>query len=593
MARFRCTVCGFVYDEEQEETPFGELPDDWTCPVCGAPKSAFVPEGAAPADDSVTTTVADRIVDELAALGVTVISGIPGDSNLPLADAVRRDGRIRFVLTRHEETAAFMASAHGKMTGEIGVCMSIAGPGATNLVTGLMDASADRSPVVALVGQVPEVHLGSEAFQEIDQLELFHPFTAFAETVARPDQAVSLTMAAAKHAYGKPGVSVLSMPTDVLSERSSAPFLAPAARLHCGEPRPPDGELSRAAGLIDGAGRVAVLAGWGARHNGELLSELSEKLKSPIATTSRAKGIVHETSRRSVGVLGSIGGRRAGLAFRGAELVLVVGTGFRHAGLIPAGTTVVQIDRDATRIGRTFDVAAGIHGDAGAALAGLLERVSARSREDEDWWREIDAGRESFLAALDASAKDKSVPLNPGSVIQALQRNVARDAVITVDVGDHTYWFYRDFLCEGHRTFLSANIASMGFALPAALSAQLDRPDGQVVCLTGDGGFGMLMADFTTAVREKLPVNVIVMNDGRLKNIKKEQVRDGLPEFGISFPNPDFAGFAASCGGLGLRVELPGELDRAMSEAFRSDRPAVIDVVVDPDLMAVSASTVS
>ncbi len=592
MARFRCTVCNWVYDEESEGVPFTDLPDDWSCPVCGAPKSAFVPEGLAKTDDSVETTVADAIVEQLVSLGVPVICGIPGDSNLPLVDAIRRDGRIRFVLTRHEETAAFMASAHGKMTDEMGVCMSIAGPGATNLVTGLMDASADRSPVLALVGQVPEVYLGSEAFQEIDQLELFHPFTAFAETIARTDQAVPLTMSAAKHAYRTPGVSVLSTPTDVLVEKAATAVLDPGRRLHRGAPQPPGDEIARAVELIDSCDRIAILAGWGARHHGALLTELSEKLKAPIATTSRAKGAVRETERRSVGVLGSIGGKRGGRAFQGAELVLVIGTGFRHASLIPAGTKIVQVDRDSTRIGRTFDVDAGILGDAGAALSGLAAGVSPRSTEDTEWWGKIDADRVAFLDELTAAGEDRSAPINPGFVIQALQRNVASDAVITVDVGDHTYWFYRDFICEGQRPFLSANIASMGFGLPAALSAQLDYPDRQVVCLTGDGGFGMLMADFTTAVREELPINVIVMNDGRLKNIKKEQARDGFPEFGISFPNPDFASFAETCGGLGYRVESPGDLDVAMSEAFASGRPAIIDVVVDPELMAASAKTV-
>jgi pyruvate oxidase len=592
MARYRCTVCNWVYDEASEGVPFAELPDDWSCPVCGAPKSAFVPEGPAKQDESVETTAADAIVEQLVSLGVTVISGIPGDSNLPLVDAIRRDGRIRFVLTRHEETAAFMACAHGKMTDEMGVCMSIAGPGATNLVTGLMDASADRSPVLALVGQVPEVYLGSEAFQEIDQLELFHPFTAFAETVARTAQAVPLTMSAAKHAYQTPGVSVLSTPTDVLMERSGVDTLDPGRRLHRGAPQPPDDEIARAVELVNASDRVAILAGWGTRHHGALLTELSEKLKAPIATTSRAKGVVRETERRSVGVLGSIGGKRAGRAFQGADLVLVIGTGFRHARLIAPGTKIVQVDRDATRIGRTFDVDAGIHGDAGAALSGLVAGVAPRSTEDAEWWGKIEADRSAFIEGIAAAGKDRSTPINPGFVIQALQRNVASDAVVTVDVGDHSYWFYRDFICDGQRTYLSANIASMGFGLPAALSAQLDFPDRQVVCLTGDGGFGMLMADFTTAVREELPINVVVMNDGKLKNIKKEQAGEGYPEFGISFPNPDFAGFAESCGGLGFRVESPGELDTAMSGAFGSDRPAIIDVVVDPELMAASARTV-
>ena len=590
MARFRCSVCNWVYDEEAEGVPFSDLPDDWSCPVCGAPKSAFVLEGHAVAAEGVETTVADRIVDQLAALGVSVIYGIPGDSNLPLVDSIRSDGRIRFVLTRHEETAAFMASAHGKMTDTLGVCMSIAGPGATNLVTGLMDASADRSPVLALVGQVPEVYLGSEAFQEIDQLELFHPFTAFSETIARSDQAVGLTMSAAKHAYRRPGVSALSTPTDVLTEKSDAQTLDPSKRLHAGEPWPSDDEVAAAAKLIDSCGRVAILAGWGARHHGDLIAELSEKLKAPVGTTSRGKGLIHETARRSVGVLGSIGGKRGGQAFRSAELVLVVGTGFRHASLIPPNVKIVQVDRDSTRIGRTFDVDAGILGDAGCALE-KLARTVATKEEDASWWESIDSGRSEFITGLAAHAADDSAPVNPGRVIQTIQRHVAADAIITVDVGDHTYWFYRDFLCAGQRTYLSANIASMGFGLPAALAAQLAYPGRQVVCLTGDGGFGMLMADFTTAVREKLPITVVVMNDGKLKNIKKEQARDGYPEFGIDFPNPDFASFAETCGGAGFRVEEPGALDDAIASAFASDRPAIVDVLVDPERMAASAKT--
>lgn len=171
-------------------------------------------------------------------------------------------------------------------------------------------------------------------------------------------------------------------------------------------------------------------------------------------------------------------------------------------------------------------------------------------------------------------------------MIQSLKKAAAKDAIICVDVGDHTYWFYKKFLCEGQRTYLCANMASMGFAFPAALSAKLDFPERQVICISGDGGFGMMMADFTTAVREGLAVKVIVFNDGKLKNIKKEQARDGYPEFGVSFPNPNFAEFAKSCGGEGYRVERPNELDGALKAAFKSDRLCIIDVVVDPQKTA-------
>jgi pyruvate oxidase len=184
------------------------------------------------------------------------------------------------------------------------------------------------------------------------------------------------------------------------------------------------------------------------------------------------------------------------------------------------------------------------------------------------------------------------VPISPGFIIQSLKRNVHNDAIICVDVGDHTYWFYKKFICDGQKTFMSANIASMGFGLPASLSAKLDYPDKQVICITGDGGFGMVMADFTTAVRENLAIKVIVFNDGKLKNIKKEQESEHFPEFGVNFPNPDFARFATSCGGEGYTVEDPHKLDEVLNKAFRSDKPSLIDIIVDPSKMAPSTKQV-
>jgi thiamine pyrophosphate-dependent acetolactate synthase large subunit-like protein/rubredoxin len=587
MGRYRCSVCNWVYDPEKEGKDFEDLPDDFTCPICGAPKSAFVAERLVRDEGEAADTVADKIVDQLVALGVDCIYGIPGDSNLPLIDAIRRDARIRFVLTRHEETAAFMASAHGKMTDRLGVCVSIAGPGCTNLITGLMDASADRSPVLALLGQIPEVFLGSEAFQEIDELELFHPFTQFAETVARPSQALKLTLVAAKYAQKTPGVAALSLPTDVLTEKLGDHVFAPDKRLFRLSVHPRHEEVRRAVRLLNQNKRVVILAGWGARHAGGLLIQLAEKLNAAIATTSRAKGIINETSERSLGVLGSIGSKHAALAAQAADLVLVVGTGFRHANLIPSAVKLIQVDTDPTRIGRTFDVDVGILGDASAVLARLIEKVEGKDA-DAEFWSSIARLKAAHLQEVEADVSDLSRPVNPGYVIQCLRRQIARDAIICVDVGDHTYWFYKKFLCEGQRTYLSANIASMGFGLPAALSAKLDYPDRQVVCLTGDGGFGMLAADFTTAVRENLGITVIVFNDGKLKNIKKEQERDGYPEFGVDFPNPDFAQFAASCGGEGYRVENPSELDGVLRKALTSGRPTIVDVLVDPRRMAVS-----
>ena len=548
MGKFRCTVCNWVYDEEAQNKKFSEEPETFNCPVCGAPKSAFVPQSAAKADETIQSNVAEKIIEQLVSLGVEYIYGIPGSSNLPIIEAIRKSNKIKFILTRHEETAAFMACAHGKMTDKLGVCISIAGPGCTNLMTGLVDAAFDKSPVLVLAGQVPEVYLGSEAFQEIEQLELFSSFASYTETIARSNQALKLVLMAAKYAYKNPGVSVLSTPTD-------------------------------------------ILAGWGSRHAGKLLVELAGKMNSPIATTSRSKGVIDETHKYSLGVLGSIGSKHAAYAIQQCELLILIGTGFRQANLLPPGIKIIQIDMNSTRVGKTANVEVGLVGDATLTLKKLVPLI--QEKEDDAEFEEYLARiKQEHLEELEIDANDLSIPINPGFVIQALKRNISNDAIICVDVGDHTYWFFKKFLCQGQRTFMSANIASMGFGLPAALSAKLDFPDKQVVCVTGDGGFGMLMADFTTAVREDLAITVIVFNDGKLKNIKKEPNMEHYPEFGVSFPNPDFAGFATSCGGEGYTVEDPGELDNVLKKALISDKPTLIEIMVDPEKIAPSTKRV-
>jgi len=342
--------------------------------------------------------------------------------------------------------------------------------------------------------------------------------------------------------------------------------------------------VKKVAKIIDKSRRPLVFGGWGIRNCGEDVVKLAEKLYAPIATTSRAKGVIPETRDLTVGVLGSIGSRFAAKAVTKADLVIVIGSGFRQRNLLP-NIPIVQIDIDGTRIGRSFPVEAGLIGDAGAAVRMLLEQVKEK-KPDEEYLNEIMDLKKAYLKELAEDAEDMSVPINPGYVIQAIKRHANKDALITVDSGDHTYWFYKKYVCDGEGTLMSANMASIGFAFPASLAAQLACPGRQVICVNGDGGFGQLMADFTTAVREELPVKVVLFNDNKIKNIAKEQAAYGYTVFGISFPNPDFAEFARTCGGEGYRCETPEQLDEALEKAFASDRPALIDVLVDPEKMA-------
>lgn len=585
MAKWKCSVCNYIYNEEKEGKSFKELSSAWICPVCGAPKSAFIRVGKeiTVEKSGKITTVSDKIIEQLSAMGVTHIYGIPGDSNLPLVEALRSQNKINFILTRHESSAAFMATAHSKLTDKIGVCLSIAGPGATNLITGLMDAATDGAPVLALTGQVPQVFLGSESLQEIDQIELFKPFTVFNETISNPSQAIRLTVLAVKHAYVKRGVALLSLPADVLAEELSDEIWKPEEHLFNTLVVPTIEDIEKAVRLINQSIRPIILGGWGIRNCGKEVIELAEKISAPITTTSRAKGVVPETHDLAVGVLGSIGTIYSARAITKADLIIVIGSGFRQRNLVP-NLPIIQVDIDGVKLGKSFPIKVGLIGDAKSVIKQLIDNVSAKN-PDSSYFVEIKRIRDEYLREI-KEASEMSIPINPRSVIQSIKQHAENDSIICVDVGDHTYWFYKEYLCDGEKTLMSANLASMAFALPASIAAKIDFPQRQVICVSSDGGFGMLMADFTTAVYNELPIKVVLFNDGKLKNIKKEQIMYGYKEFGTSFVNPNYADFATSCGGKGYRVEKLEELDQSIEQAFKSEKPAIVDVVVDSEEMA-------
>ncbi len=581
MRKWKCSVCGYIYDESKEGVRFEDLPKDWTCPQCGAPKSVFsVIEGKETVSKA-KTSVADKIVEQLVAYGVKRIFGIPGHSNLPLTDAIRRHPEIELILTRHEQAAAFMASAHAKFTGELGVCMSIAGPGATNLITGVIDASTDRAPVLALLGQIPEVFLGSESLQEIAEVDIFKTFCVYAELIGNPGQTLKVINLAVKKAYAAQGPAALSLPTDILAEPLDEDIWPPEKHLFQPDIYPGE-SIKKAAEAISRSKRPLLFAGWGARHCRAALLDLASHIGAPIATTSRAKGVVPESDELVLGVLGSIGNRFAPKIVAKSDLIIILGSGFRQRNLVP-DIDIIQVDIDAARVGKTFPVKVGIVGDALHVVQMLREATSAKEIEPE-YLKEIQAANKQYLSLIEEDAHNTEKPIHPGAVIQALKRQLEKDALICSDVGDHTYWFYKRFVCDGHQTLLCANMAGMGFGVPAAIACQLAQPKRQVVAFSGDGGFGMAGMEFTTAVHNKLPITVIVFNDGKLKNIKKEQEEYGYPEYRVVFPNPDFSQLATSAGGLGIRVSEPEKLDDALHQALDSPLPALVEVMVDPNI---------
>ena len=584
MKKWKCSVCGYIYDESQEGIPFTDLPEDWTCPQCGAPKSAFkVIAGEAttsPAKTTASANVAEKIVEQLVAYRVKRVYGIPGHSNLPLTDAIRQNPKIELILTRHEQAAAYMASAHAKLTGHIGVCMSIAGPGATNLITGIVDAATDRAPVLALLGQVPEVFLGSESLQEIAEVDIFRSFCVYSELIANPAQTLQVVNLAVKKAYSVPGPAALSLPTDILTEPLEESIWLP--KEHLFEPDLFPGEsVNAAAELIKKATRPLLFAGWGARKCGPELLDLAQHIGAPIATTSRAKGIVPESHELVLGVLGSIGNKFAPKIVAQSDLIIILGSGFRQRNLVP-DIDVVQIDIDPTRVGKTFSVKAGIVGDSHRVIQMFREALPVR-KIDPEFLSAIQETHANYNLLLEEDSRNHQKPVHPGRVIQTLKKYAPKNAIICSDVGDHIYWFYKRFVCEGQTTLLCANMAGMGFGVPAAIACQFEHPQVPVIAITGDGGFGMAGMDFSTAVHNHLPITVIVFNDGKLKNIKKEQEEYGYPEYHVDFPNPNFADMASSAGGLGIRVSEPDQLDEAFQQALNSPLSSLIEILVDPD----------
>ena len=536
-----------------------------------------------PAQSRSERLVADAIVEQLVEWGVSQVYGIPGETSLAIVDAIRRRGdRIRFVLVRHEEVAAFMASAYAKLTGELGVCLTIAGPGATNLITGLYDAKMDRAPVLALTGQVALQFLGLGSFQEIDQHALFEAVAAFNEVIDSPDQVTELLALAMKGAIVGRGVSHLGIPTNV----QSLPVL-PNMKVKPREGRLPDlrlmphPELIQAAtDAIDSVERPVLVVGYGARRQRGAVLSLAEKINAPIATTYKAKGVVPEDHPLALGVMGDIGTDPAKRMVFGADLLIAVGCSYSDKTAVPSYVPQVQIDLDPMTIGKKFPVRVGIVGDAAMVLPALHDKVA--DKRNDAYLDQLGQIKKRWEQKKQREITSDVPPVRGPQIMHALQEVVDRDAIIANDVGDNTLWFARNFVASDQDILISGYVASMGFGLPAALAAQLTYTTRQVVRTTGDGGFTMVMGDFVTAVANELPITVVLLDNAKLAMIEHEQDEAGVPHFATDLHRIDFARYADDCGGEGFRVEGPHDLKDALKSALSAKKPTLVDIVTDP-----------
>ncbi len=584
----RCPWHGYDFDPLTGRSPEGLDDAVATFPVDVRDDGVYV---KLPRRRDDVRTVSDSIVETLVAWGITHVFGMVGHSNLGLADALRRAeerGDIAYIGIRHEGAASFAASAFAKLSGRPAVCIAIAGPGSTNMLTGLYDAKVDRAPVVSVSGQVPSKVLGRGAFQDLDLGAAFADVAGFNRTIQAGSDHSELTALAVKHALDDRTVTHLIVPDEVqVLPAPSATVNGPAGRLADRRVSPSAAALDAARRAIDEARRPVVIVGHGARGARNEVVDLAVHLCAAVMTTFKAKGLVPDTHPHGAGVLGRSGTPVASWLMNEADLLIVVGASFsNHTGIAPY-KRIVQIDDDHAAIGRFHGVDVGVLGDARVTLKALLDHLeSNRSSQRVDQRTDIGDRWALWHAEKQRRATDSS-PVGVGSaaIFAALGEHCPSDAVICVDVGNNTYSFGRYFETSGQEVLMSGYLGSIGFGYPAALGAWAAAPSRPIVAVTGDGGFGQYMAEVSTAVKYKIPIKHVLLDNAMLGKISKEQRAAEYDVWQTSLHNPDFAAYARLCGATGITVDATAQLDSAFGELFAADGPATVAIHCDPELI--------
>lgn len=540
---------------------------------------------AVPPEPPHERTVSDVMVETMVNWGVTHVFGMVGHSNLGFADAMRRAeqrGELTFIGIRHEGAAAFAAGAYGKLTGRLAACFAIAGPGSTNLLTGLYDAKVDRAPVLAISGQVPSKVIGRGAFQDLDLQAAFADVARYSETVLSGSNHAEIMTLACKTAIIERDVAHIVLPDEVQVEPAGdAAAGGPDGRTGSREILPPAQALEAAMELLSGSSRPVIVVGNGSRHEMESITELAQRLNAPILTTFKAKGLISDHHPLGAGVLGRSGTPVASWFMNESDLMLVFGASFSNHTGIADYKPLIQVDYEATALGRFHPVTVAVQGHVGATARLMLEQcpenpqtVDQRPEVAARWqiWREEKARR-----ALDTSEEG----ISAAAVFAAMNRQIDPDAIICVDVGNNTYSFGRYFEATNQDVLMSGYLGSIGFGFPAAMGAWAAAPDRQIVAVTGDGGFGQYLGEITTAVKYDMNITHVLLNNSSLGKISKEQRDAHFDVWQTSLHNPNFADYAELCGAKGIRVTSVADLDSALADALSHQGPALVEIVQD------------
>jgi len=541
---------------------------------------------------------ADFFVERLKAWGVERIYGYSGDGINGVIGAIQRDGAIDFIQPRHEEMAAFMAVAHAKFTGELGVCLATGGPGATHLITGLYDAKLDHMPVLAICGQAETTVRGGSYQQELNLDRMFADVAEFVQEVSHPAQLPHVVDRAIRLAIARRGPAVIILPKDVQEQVFEAPKRAHGfTRSGPGYSRPivvPDErDLKRAADVLNAGEKVAILIGAGAAGAADEVIAVAEKLGAGIAKALLGKAVLPDDLPFVTGCIGLLGTRPSSDLMTGCDTLLMIGTGFPWSEFLPkdGAARAVQIDLDPAMLSLRYPCEVNLHGDAAETLRALLPILKEKPRE---WRREIEQSLKAWWETLEARAKTKAHPVNPQRVVWEMSPRLPHNAIVTSDSGSCANWYARDYRVKrGQLASLSGGLASMGAAVPYAIGAKFAHPDRPVVALVGDGAMQMNnMAELITIAKymnrwsDKRLV-VCVFNNEDLNEVTWEQrVMNGNPRFDASQDIPDvrYSRFAELIGLKGIYVDDPDDLAAAWDEALSADRPVVLEVKTDPEI---------
>lgn len=537
-------------------------------------------------------TAADVLVEGILDWGVDTVFGLPGDGINGIMEALRtRQERVRFVQVRHEEAAAFMACAYAKYTGRLGCCLATSGPGGIHLLNGLYDAKLDQAPVLAITGQTYSDLKGSNFQQEVNMTRLFDDVAIYNQEVINPNQVEMLTDQACRHALNHRGVAHITFPVDYQevapSGKTSMHKRVGSTSSSWSKPIavPPEDELRIAAQILNESKKPVILIGQGARGAGSEVIEIADKLGAPVVKALLGKEVVPDDHPLTTGGLGLLGTTPSQDAMENCDALLIIGSSFPYMEFLPKPGQAkgVQIDDKADRIGLRFPVEVGLVGDAKPTVAALSRFINRK--EERSFLEEAQKGMQEWQETLRARALRDDVPIKPQRVAWELSELASDDAIISTDSGTITSWIAQYFKIRGTQKFsCSGTLATMAPALPYSIAAKIAYPERQSIAFVGDGGFTMLMGEFLTACKYNLPIVCVIIKNNSLGQIKWEQIVFlGNPEYGCELYNPDFAKYAEACGGVGFAVKRPEEIRPALEKAIASNRPAIVEVYVDPN----------